>query len=354
VFPEFPDPDWPTGDPAGQGLDQAGLDQAAGAAQGFDSHCLLVIRHGVLVGEYYFNGATAQTTPDSWSIAKSYSATTVGIAIGNHDLPGLDMKAADYIPSWAGTPRADITLRNLVTMTSGLKWSIFQDYIEMVMFSQNHSDFAVGIDADAPPGTKWVYHNGAVQVIEPLFRAAVGRTIEDYARDHLWTKIGMTSASWKHDGAGNPTTYANVLATCRDHARFGYLYLRGGKWKSEQVIPADWVTAATAPSNPFNQGYGYLMWLNGHAPTMSAMNKTSDETLAPWAPADMFSARGFGGQFIDIIPSLDLIVVRFGKSPMDDLSANPLAAGQQLAADELSDTDKHRSILEPILNAVHE
>jgi CubicO group peptidase (beta-lactamase class C family) len=191
-------------------------------------------------------------------------------------------------------------------------------------------------------------------VIEPLFRAATGRSIEDYARAELWSKIAMTSAHWKHDPDGNPTTYANVLATCRDHAKFGYLYLRGGKWKSEQVIPADWVAAATTPSQPYNRGYGYLMWLNGQAPTMSAMNKTSDEMLAPWAPADMFSARGFGSQFIDIIPSLDLVVVRFGKSPLDHLTPNPIDAGQALLADEFADTDKHRAILEPILNAVRQ
>src|SRR5262245_22013346 len=96
----YPDPDWQTVDPADHGLDPAGLAAAAAAASGFESRCLLVIRHGVLVGEYYFDGATATTTPDSWSIAKSYTATTTGIAIGKHDLPGLDMKAADYIPEW--------------------------------------------------------------------------------------------------------------------------------------------------------------------------------------------------------------------------------------------------------------
>ena len=345
----YPDPEWPTGTPESQGLDGAALAVAADAADAANSYCLLVIRHGVLVSEHYFHGADATTTPNSWSIAKSYTSTTVGIAIGAHDLPALDTAVASFIPSWTATSRAPITLRNLVTMTSGLAWSIFSDYIEMAELAPDKSAFAVGVAANDPPGSTWVYNNSAVQVIEPLFRAATGTSIEAYAHDHLWSKIGMT-ATWGHDLLGHSTTYANVLATCRDHARLGYLYLHGGRWKTEQVVPAEWVTAATTPSQPYNRGYGYLFWLNGQGPTITSTGAQHAEELYTYAPADLFAARGFGGQFIDVIPSLDMVVVRFGTDPTALTSTNPTDIVTALLEEETADI--HRSILVPILAAV--
>lgn len=345
----YPDPDWQTGTPESQGIDPAGLAAADAKAAALDSYCLLVIRHGVLVHEAYFNGSTATSTPSSWSIAKSYTSTTVGIAIGNGDIPSLDVRVSDYVPSWKTDERNDITLRNLVTMTSGLKWSILQDYIEMAEFAPDKSSFATGLDPDQPAGSKWVYHNGGVQMIEPLFRAATGETIEDYAREHLWSKIGMT-ATWAHDSAQHPTTFANVLTTCRDHARLGYLYLHGGKWKNEQVVPAQWVHDATTPSQAMNRGYGYLFWLNGQGPTISSTGSVDPNPLYDYAPADLFAAHGFGGQYIDVIPSMDMVVVRFAKDPTSVTSTNPIDIAADLAKDQTADA--HKQIMTPIYQAV--
>jgi CubicO group peptidase (beta-lactamase class C family) len=185
----------------------------------------------------------------------------------------------------------------------------------MATFAENHTEFALGLSQDTTPGSEWIYHNGGVQVLEAVFRGATGMTIEAYAREHLWSRIGM-SATWAHDRAGNPTTYANVMATCRDHAKFGYLWLRRGTWAGgEQVVPDSWVSQAITPSQDYNRAYGFLFWLNGQTPAMNAMNQPKDEMIAPWAPNDFFAARGFGNQFIDVIPSLDLVVVRFGPDP---------------------------------------
>jgi len=346
----YPDPDWPTGAPGDVGLDATKLDEAATAAGATESYCLLVIRHGVLVSEHYFNGADATTTPSSWSIAKSYSSTVVGIAVGNGDLPSLDAPVADHVPSWQGTSRASIALRDLVSMDSGLSWNVFQDYIEMAEIAPDKSAFATGLDASAAPGTTWVYNNSAVQMIEPYFRAATGTQIDDYAQSHLWQPIGMT-ATWAHDGAGHPTTYANVMSTCRDHARLGYLYLHGGRWKHTQVVPAAYVAEAITPSQPYNRGYGHLFWLNGEAPTIDSLGKVSDTRLQPYAPTDMFAAHGFGGQFIDVIPSLDLVVVRFALDELSSLQTGDLnAIIGALVADQLDDS--HQKILQPILDAV--
>ena len=340
----YPEPDWTTGAPEDHGIDPAGLEAAAAAADTHRSHCLLVIRDGVLVFERYFAGTDAATLNRSWSIAKSYTGTLVGIAIERGEIRGLDQPVAELVPEWAGTDRAAITVGNLVTMTSGLEWSVFQDYVQMATFADDHTAFAVDLGPEAAPGSGWTYHNGGVQVLERVLKNATGMTIEAYADAHLWSRIGMTG-SWEHDRSENPTAYANALASCRDHARFGYLYLRGGRWAGgDEVVPPAWVSQALSPSQEFNRAYGFLFWLNGQTPAMSSLNEEKDEELVPFAPDDLFAARGFGNQFIDVIPSLDLIVVRFGADPLGGFDAEALIDDARF--------DQHDEILRPILEAV--
>lgn len=340
----WPSPDWPMGTPEEAGIDEGQLDAAANVASGNGSYCLLVIRHGKLVYEKYFNGADATTQHKSWSLAKSYSGTLVGIAIDEGKIASLDEPVSTYVTEWAGDDRKNITVRDLVTMTSGLKWSAFQDYVQMATLASNDTQFALGLPLDDAPGSKWVYHNGAVQILEPLFRAATGMTIEAYAQQHLWSKLGM-NASWLHDMAGNATPYANVMATCRDHARLGYLYLHHGQWNGQQVVSESWVQQATTPSQAYNRAYGLLFWVNGHTPAIDAMNEEWPGWMVPFAPADLFAARGFGNQFIDVIPSLDLEVVRFGTDPMTNFDLAALVADSKFP--------KHDAILAPILDGLH-
>jgi CubicO group peptidase (beta-lactamase class C family) len=230
-------------------------------------------------------------------------------------------------------------------MDSGLHWSLTEDYVGLAVLSQDNSKDAVARQLDETPGTKWVYNNGGVQVLERVLKNATGKNLEEYAMAYLWPRIGM-NASWKKDKAGNPTAYANVMATCRDHARLGYLYLHNGQWAGEQVVPKSYVKEALTPSQAMNRAYGYLFWLNGGSPAMDAMNTPWPGMMAPFAPADLFGARGFGNQFIDVIPSLDLVVVRFGKDPTNGGIDLP-------ALIDDSQFGRHEKILAPVLLALH-
>lgn len=339
----FPDPDWPTAKPEDVGIDSAGIDAADDVANAHSSFCLLVIRHGLLVSEKYFAGHDATSADPSWSIAKSYSSALVGIAIDRGEIHSLDDSVASYVTSWVGTPMAAVTIRNLVTMTSGLHWDMFSDYVTMAELAPDKTSYALSQPLDDPPESKWTYDNAGVQVLEPVIRAATGMSMDAYAQKYLWSKIGMT-ANWDHDDVGHPTAYANVRATCRDHARFGYLYLHGGTWAGTQVISPSWVTDSTKPSQSINRGYGYLFWVNGAAPAEDAMNESFDGWISPVVPADMFAARGFGNQFIDVIPSLDLIVVRFGADPMAKFDVPALLADARFTI--------HDEIMAPIIDAV--
>jgi CubicO group peptidase (beta-lactamase class C family) len=339
----YPDPDWPTATPESQGLSTKQLDAAADVADANQSYCLLVIRHGMLVYERYFNGKDATSENKSWSIAKSYTSTLVGIAIARGEIKSLDESVSDFVSEWKGTDREAITIRNLVSMTSGLEWDAFEDYVSLATFATDDTAFAIDRDLADPPGSKWTYDNGSVQVIERVFREATGGSIEDYARAHLWSKIG-SNASWAHDPSGNPTTYANVMATCRDHARLGYLFLHSGRWKREQVVPRAWVKETLTPSQTMNQAYGFLWWLNAETPALDAMSVAWPGRMVPFAPLDLFAARGFGNQFVDVVPSLDLIVVRFGADPETVFDPIKLAEDSRFAT--------HDAILEPVLKAI--
>ncbi len=312
-------------------------------AEADGSYCLLVLRHGKLVYEKYWQGTDATTANKSWSLAKSYTSTLVGIALGRGEIHSLDDSVSMYVPEWSDAEHAAITIRDLLRMTSGLQWSAFQDYVEMATLAPDDTQFALGLPVTDPPGSKWIYHNGAVQIFEPLFRNATGETLEQYAEEHLWSKIGQ-HATWAHDPAGNDTAYANVLTSCRDHARLGYLYLHGGAWAGEQIVPSSYVTAALTPSQPLNRAYGFLFWLNGGVPAEDAMNEPWPGMMVPFAPPDLFAARGFGNQFIDVIPSLDLMVVRFGTDPMTNFDLGELITDSKF--------QKHDEILAPILAAV--
>ena len=339
----YPVPDWPTGTPEAFGLSTAGLDAAAAVAAANQSFCLLVIRHGTLVYERYWNGADATTQSPSWSIAKSYSSTLVGIAIDRGDLPGLDTSVSVYVPEWKGDDRVAITIRNLVSMTSGLEWDPVEDYVGLATLATDDTTYAINRPLAHPPGSSWTYDNGGVQILERVFRVATGGSIEDYARLHLWSKVG-SNASWKHDPSGNPTTYANVLATCRDHARLGYLYLHGGVWAGVPVVSSAWVAAALTPSQTMNRAYGMLWWLNAETPAIDAMGVPWQARMVPFAPPDLFAARGFGNQFVDVIPSLDMMVVRFGQDPLGTFDLAKLTVDAHFAI--------HDAILSPVLAAV--
>jgi CubicO group peptidase (beta-lactamase class C family) len=339
--PGFPIPDWPVGAPEDHGFDPAALAHAVAVAEAEGSYCLLIVKDGVLVSESYWAGRDATSADASFSLAKSYTSTLVGIALERGDIAGLDQSASDYLPAWQGTDHEAITIRHLVSMTSGLAWSAFSDYVSMVTFAEDHTAFALAIDVAEPPGSSWVYHNGGVQILEPLLANATHMSMEQYAEQHLWSKLGM-SASWGKDPSGNETAYANVLASCRDHARFGYLFLRNGRWGDEQVVPEAWVAEALSPSQEHNRAYGFLWWLNGETPAIDAFGEPWEYGLVPFAPPDLFAARGFGNQFIDVIPSLDLVVVRTGPDPVGaGLDLDELAADQHFA--------EHDAILGPIL-----
>ena len=299
--------DWPTSTPEEQGMNSATLQGAYTYAfqPGKHTQGVVVIRHGVLVAEWYEDGRDANSYAASWSMAKSVTSALVGIAIHDHKIPSVQAKLVDYYPQWAGSPRDQITIEHTLHMATGLMWdedyviehASSSDVVHLVFTTDDPLDFVVGKPAEFPPNTMFEYSSGNTLLLSGVLQKATGKRAGDYAQDKLFHKLDIEDAQWWRAKTGETLTYCCLDMTSRDFARIGQLYLHRGNWNGEQIVPADWVDASIT-SSPVYAGYGYQWWLDGKV----------NSNL----PADLFLADGHDGQFIYVIPSLDLVVVRNG------------------------------------------
>jgi CubicO group peptidase (beta-lactamase class C family) len=316
----YPEPDWQPGDPADHGFDPVGLDAMAKLAESSDSNCLVVTQGGALIGEWYWNGFDANKDQDNvFSVTKSVTSALIGIAA---DEGLLDVEAPAGYAEWSGGDSETVTIRNLISNNSGREWSFNSDYVVMGV-TPDQTGYAIDLGQDKPPGTWWEYNNAAIQTLERALKLATGGPVGDFAESRLFGKIHMTAKLGK-DGEGNALTYQGVSASCRDLARFGYLYLRGGTWQGDvQVVPAAWVAETIMPSTEFNSAYGFMWWLNrpGHWILPSVPLRTeADGKLIPTAPDEVFAAIGAFGQFVVVDPTTDSVWVRLGPIDLGDAS----------------------------------
>lgn len=315
----YPGAEWERTDAATVGFDQAKLDEIAAAAEQGGSNCLVVTRQGRIVAEHYWQGTDADSAQEVFSATKSYASTLVGIAQADGDLDVHD-PAADYIPTWSGTPSAEVTVENLLSNDSGRHWDLATDYRQLPA-APDMDAFAVGLPQAAPPGTVWAYNNAAIQTLDVVIREATGTDTATFAAERLFEPLGMDDSRMTTDKAGNTRVFMGLQSTCEDMARFGYLFLRGGEWDGTQVVPEDWVEAATgAPSQDLNAAYGYLWWLNRRGTVLGPVQASTarpggdaeDAQLVRGAPEEMYFALGLGNQIIAVDPGSETVTVRLG------------------------------------------
>lgn len=299
--------DWEVVDPSEVGMDADVLDGARSYAFDEVAHTqgVVVIRDGRLVAEWYAPEADADSWAASWSVAKSFASALVGIAIDEGLIESIDEPMTTWYPEWEGTPRAEITLVDVLQMASGLDFTESydpadlesSDIIQLVLASPDQLAYAAGRPELEAPGTVFNYSSGDTLLLSGVLEQVTGMSAADYADEKLFGPLGIEQVEWWEDAVGTTLTYCCLDTTSRDFARFGQLFLDGGVWQGEQVVPTSWVEASIEPS-PAADYYGLQWWLTG----------VRDDDL----PDDLYSARGHDGQFIYIIPSLDLVVVRNG------------------------------------------
>jgi CubicO group peptidase (beta-lactamase class C family) len=249
----------------------------------------------------YYQGRDVHTLQ---SVTKSVSATVIGIALGRGEIARLDMPFLTFFEAW-DLSRVDARLRkatldDLLTMRSGIEWHESDRPLDatnttyQLEYSQDWIQFTLNQPMDSDPGTKWSYNSGGSQLMSGIIKKATGQFIDEYANAFLFKPIGIRDFYWKKTPTGHPDTEGGLYLSAEDLARIGYLYLRDGMWNGNRVLPATWVRAATtrhARAVGSGWDYGYQWWLttrNG---------------------ADVWAGRGFGGQFLFVIPSRDIVAV---------------------------------------------
>ena len=300
--------EWETRSPKDSGMDPAGLEDAANYAAEHNSSGLVVLRGGRIVSEKYWQDWTPETSQPIFSSSKSIAATLVGMAIDERKLKGVTQRVADFIPSWEGTPKTAITLRHIMTMTSGIEVGAGRVSPDVDAFEET-----AAFPLEKKPGEYWAYNTPVYRMLIRILELASGEGINQYTTRKLAQPIGMRSSSWDcapaPRGKTNCTWYRSSL---RDMARFGLLILRNGMWDDRQLISAAYIKESTSTSQKLNPAYGYLWWLNGKASFKLAGGREGQGMLWPDCPADAFGALGAQDKKIYVVPSLDLIVARHG------------------------------------------
>lgn len=281
-----------------------------------ETHALVVVQGGKLITERYWTGFGPEVTCPSWSKAKSITQALVGLLVKDGR---LDIYEPAKVLEWLndeGDSRADITLDQLLRMSSGLAFR--EDYVDgqasdviEMLFGKGKDDtayFAASFPLQYAPGAFWSYSSGTTNIIARCAADAAmahGADFERFMRERLLDVIGMTSAQPKFDKAGTFIGSSFCYARPRDFAKFGLLYLRDGVWEDTRILPEGWVDYARTPTWQQEEAqdtpYGAHWWLG-------------------MGGEGSFSANGYDGQFTVCIPDLDMVIVRHGKT---DASKGP-------------------------------
>jgi CubicO group peptidase (beta-lactamase class C family) len=318
--------DWAVATPEAAGFDPARLAAAVETALAKNSRDVLVLRGGRLVAERYAEGWGPGRSLEVASVGKSLVAVLIGMALDDGHIKSLDQPAADFIPSWRGAPKAAISLRHLMSMTSGL------DDRGLALRNIAGDQFALNAAAPQrePPGARWAYNTAVYHLLFHVVERAVGEPFPAYAQRKLLTPLGMAQTTWltnEGQGAtGAVTNYYTAICSGRDLARFGLFAQRGGQWAGRQLISPKVFRALTTPSQELNPSYGLLWWLNSR-PGVTAAGGGPPSLRFPGSPSDTIAALGAGGQMVAAVPSLDLVVIRQGAAPGSETMLPELVAG---------------------------
>jgi CubicO group peptidase (beta-lactamase class C family) len=297
----FPAGEWPATTPGLQGIDPEAV-EAVRQKIGYEklpAHSFLLIRNGFLVAEYYFSGFARETRHNLADGTMSVVSALVGAAIRDGFLQGVDQKVLDFFPERqekANDKLRQMTLGNLLTMTSGHKPARTPDPSDL---TTDWMDEFFKRSFAAAPGTLFQYDPLSAHLLSAIVQKAAGKPAEFYLKEILLDGMGITDFVWPADSQGIPFGNTGLELRPADMAKFGYLFLNEGNWNGRQLLPREWVAQSTAKfadttakrNSAEEFGFGYLWWMNAF---------------------EGFSAHGAGGQYIFVIPGLDVVAVFTG------------------------------------------
>ena len=276
------------------------------------TRAVVVLYKDQVVAEKYAKGFSRETKLLGWSMTKSITSAVLGVL---EKQGKISLTQNKLFQEWEKDDRSKITLNNLLQMNSGLEWvedyNTISDVTKMLFLEPDMTKPQLYKSLVGQPNKSWNYSSGTTNLLSGFIRNQFKTHQEylDFWYAELIDKIGMSSMVIETDLAGNYVGSSYSWATARDWAKFGLLYLHKGNWNGEQVLNESWVKYAARPTNGSNGEYGAHFWLNAGG-------------IYPNVPKDLFSCNGYQGQHVFIIPSKDLVIVRFGLAENPEFDVN--------------------------------
>jgi CubicO group peptidase (beta-lactamase class C family) len=276
------------------------------AAENPNLKCLIVYKDGQVVREKYFHAGDSLSPHDVRSVTKSVMATLIGIAIDKGYIVSEDETIGDYIRplfSTIDSAKASITIRDLLSMSSGISGDEFTDPLSYNDWANAPDQLAFTLNSpmDCDPGQVFTYNNGAAHLISAVLTQATGMSTFQFATQYLFEPLGITYHTWLTDKQGIYNGAAGLYLTPYDMLKIGQLYLDKGVYNGVRIVSEEWINKASSykiTTNdiiPFGPGYGYFWWIGDiHR-------------------HNYYFANGYGGQFIVVVPDINLIVIATNK-----------------------------------------
>jgi CubicO group peptidase (beta-lactamase class C family) len=314
--PYYPTDGWRTSTPEEQGMDSALLALMLAEVQerGHAIDSVQVVRNGHLVVDATVSPFEPGRRHPIHSCTKSIVSALIGIAIEEEYLEGIAQPVLELLPGRAianlGAAKEAMTLEDLLTMATGLECRDSYLYRWRGLQQMRQTDDWVQFMLDLPmaeqPGTRFEYCNGASFLLSAILQEATGKTAAEFAEEHLFGPLGIDDVEWPSNSQGISIGWGEVQMQPHDMAKIGYLYLNEGRWGDQQVLPAQWVEASTRKHIPatLQDGYGYQWWVS---------------------ESGYYMALGYAGQFIFVVPDLDLVAIF-----LSDLEEQDFYVPQQL------------------------
>ncbi|MCE9501714.1 MAG: beta-lactamase family protein [Leptospira sp.] len=340
----WPTADWKTAIPEKQGINSAELAKVLDYCfartgddidrKGIRTDGLLIVRGGYIVAEKYARGFTAERPHLVWSVSKSFVNALYGIAVKDGKMD-LNEKAYRYFPELDSDSHKEISIDNILRMSSGIEWSEgyeaspLKSSVIAMLYTGGRNDmakFTAGFPLAHTPGTFMYYSSGDSNLLMSILKNVYKERYATLPWERLFDRIGMKNVTWERDKSGTFVGSSYIYATPRDIAKFGQLYLNDGRWNNEKILPDGWVdySVTTAPSFFTTPNYPKLEEYEMSAQWYTNFGDPKRSFPKPWpaAPSDTFAASGHWGQKIWVIPSLDLVIVRVADDRDDSFNEN--------------------------------
>jgi len=363
-------PPFPAAEPAAVGIDPTALERLKVKAESEQSDAVVIVKDGKLIADWDFGKPRGPI--EAMSATKSVVSLAVGRLLGEGKIKSLDQPVADFFPEWNQGRKRKITVRQLLNHTSGLE---DKPTTQEIYASPDFVQFALAADVASDPGTKFFYSNKATNLLAGVVLRASGTPLDAYVAREIFAPLGITGFGWSKDSAGNPHAMAGLQIAAIDFAKIGQLMLEEGVWRGQRILSREWVAESIAEGQPFSSKCGLLWWRTSETSkvtiddnfiselktrfgltdssvkkletmkgklteshqlwpglfsvfrddenTRGRLNDVNEQlkknspapTMVGQGPAVAFSAQGYLGQYLVVVPRHRIVAVRQRRSP---------------------------------------